>query len=150
MDINRCTGLVLGIFLSLFIIGCNSYYEDDYEMSDQQDQALVAMIDDFQTTGFLGSFGIREDSLVYGYCDNKVEFDQLVVDTLQMYNLTGGVVHRKDLTYFIQDGFFLGGNVGVLYTKKSLDSLPDFRYHRLLRKSKYGNGNWYFVENETL
>lgn len=141
--------LPLNIFLVLSFVSC-SYYEDNYQMSDEQDQALTTMIDTFQTTDFLGRFGIRNDSLVYGFCKHKVKFGHSVIDTLQKYDLTGGVIHRDDLTYFINEGFFKSGNIGVLYTDESLDSLPTFKYHRLLRRSRYGVGNWYFVENEKL
>lgn len=150
MDIKKTYKSLVSIVFVISLIAACKPYKDNYQMTNAEDRALIAMIDTFQVTGFLGRFGIVNDTIDYGYCQHKVEFGQPVVDTLQKYELTGGVVHRDDLTYFITEGFFIDGNIGILYTETSIDSLPTFRYYRLLRKSKYSKGNWYFVENEML
>lgn len=149
---------VLGSFIFVIFICVNSCdknygesYSDFYILTDERDKALFEIVYELKRVSFLGRFGFRDNQIVYGYCKNKTKFSEEVIKSLLSNGLEAGVIHNTKFTYFITKGFFINGNVGILYTEEEdVKRLPKFVFHKLLRKSKYAKGNWYFIQNDIM
>lgn len=149
---------VLILLIALFDISCTNtntkwdefckkkYYEEF--LSDGKIQELeLDVIQKLNAASFQGTFAIREDSLVFGWHEGKLDTsNSLSIRDAVTNNGFYAVYHRINRwTYFKKVAGFIDDSCGLMYVPEGSKLPNEVKVNQML-VDKGKTGKWYFVE----
>lgn len=129
---------------------CKKSYYNEYLTDEKIQELELDIVQKLDSANFQGTFAIKEDSLVFGWHERKLNASNSVsIKDALKNNGFYAVYHRiNKWTYLKKVAGFIDDNCGIIYLPDGKEMPVQVKSKSRIRKSHNGKGDWFFVETK--